>query len=222
MENKVQLLQISPIVPSACVAAWASTSEEMGLAGKYTDLHTLFAALKEVKQKSPEDLIRFLLRHGHETPLEHNIIQFIVTSDVATHIQMLKHRVGVSINTESARYKQLTYNYYTPPDFIPIFSLLLRAYSNLGFLLYNQCLYVQEHWVGRKRAKESARYFHTYNKQLNYVVTFNFRSFMHFYLLRADKNAQKEIDTIARRMLELIRPHEPFIAGLLDVFLEKV
>ena len=54
--------------------------------------------------------------------------------------------------------------------------------------------------LGRKRAKESARFFKTYNSQIQADVMFNMRSFANFIQLRNSKHAQKEIREIAQQM----------------------
>ena len=66
--------------------------------------------------------------------------------------------------------------------------------------------------LGRKRAKETARFFKTYNSQTECDVMFNMRSFHNFYTQRADSHAQVEIQEIANKMLQEIRniPGEPF------------
>jgi thymidylate synthase ThyX len=66
--------------------------------------------------------------------------------------------------------------------------------------------------LGRKRAKESARFFKTYNSQIQADVMFNMRSFANFQKLRNSENAQLEIQEIASKMLELVReiPDNPF------------
>jgi thymidylate synthase ThyX len=58
--------------------------------------------------------------------------------------------------------------------------------------------------LGRKRAKESARFFKTYNSQIQADVSFNMRSFANFQKLRNSEHAQKEIKEIAQEMLALV------------------
>jgi thymidylate synthase ThyX len=58
--------------------------------------------------------------------------------------------------------------------------------------------------LGRKRAKESARFFKTMNSQITMDVMFNWRSFYHFQSLRNKPDAQKEIQQIADEMLRLV------------------
>jgi thymidylate synthase ThyX len=71
--------------------------------------------------------------------------------------------------------------------------------------LYHQCIEELTPGIGRKRAKESARYFKTYNSQIQSDVMFNMRSFANFLILRRSMNAQREIMDIANEMLELVR-----------------
>ena len=76
--------------------------------------------------------------------------------------------------------------------------------SNQGNFLYHQCLEELTPILGRKRAKESARYFKTYNSQIQSDVMFNMRSFANFLKLRNSEHAQLEIREIAQQMLKLV------------------
>ena len=89
---------------------------------------------------------------------------------------------------------------------------MLDSFSKLGHQLYHLACEQLTPKLGRKRAKESARYFLTYNKQLDYDCMFNFRSFVHFQQLRNSEHAQLEIQQIAQQMLDLVKaiPGNPF------------
>ena len=63
---------------------------------------------------------------------------------------------------------------------------------------------LQDAGISRSRAKESARFLLPYANQIRFVVTFNFRSFVHFQILRNSDHAQLEIKNIAKEMLDLI------------------
>ena len=64
--------------------------------------------------------------------------------------------------------------------------------------------------LGRKRAKESARFYLPYATQLCFDVMFNFRSFVHFLNLRRKPEAQVEIMDIAIKMLDLVKETKQF------------
>ena len=67
------------------------------------------------------------------------------------------------------------------------------------------CLEELTHVLGRKRAKESARFFKTFNSQITMDVMFNWRSFAHFQQLRNSEHAQVEVRELAQEMLELVK-----------------
>lgn len=198
MENTVELLGYYGDDTTIALSAWTSTSREL---------------TEEKKERIPT-LLKFLANNQHFTPFEKSSLHFLVNTDIATHIHLLKHR-HISTNAESARYKELKEDkYYIPSDFPNEWQNSMDEYTNLGLKLYHQCLnsLVNEHGFSRKRAKESARYFRTYNTQICADIMFNFRSFMHFQTLRNSDDAQKEIRDVAQQMLELVRgiPEKPF------------
>ena len=156
--------------------------------------------------------------NGHETPFEKGAVHFLVDTDIASHIHLLKHRI-TSLNAESARYKELKEDkYYIPEDWKDItcsswcgdnelgekWSDVLEKYTEHGNALYHQCIADLEPVLGRKRAKESARFFKTYNSQIQADITFNMRSFANFQKLRNSEHAQLEIREVAGMMLELV------------------
>jgi thymidylate synthase ThyX len=75
----------------------------------------------------------------------------------------------------------------------------------LGNTYYHACIKDLEPLFGRKRAKESARFFKTYNSQIQSDIMFNMRSFANFLKLRRSEHAQKEIRLIADEMLNLVK-----------------
>jgi flavin-dependent thymidylate synthase len=181
-------------------SAWTSTSRELT-----TD-----------KLERIPKLLKMLATEYHHTPFEKSSLHFLVTVDQATHIHLLKHRIGVSINGESARYKELKEDkFYLPDDWKYLqfdksneeytWYRKLRDYTEHGNMLYHKCLEELTPLIGRKRAKESARFFKTFNSQITLDVMFNWRSFYHFQKLRNDEHAQKEVRELAQDMLDMVR-----------------
>ncbi len=203
MNNKVELVGYYGGDESHALSAWTSTSRD----------------LTQEKKDRMDKLLFMLASEGHHTPFEKSSLHFLVSTDIASHIHILKHRIGVSVNAESARYKELQEdNYFIPDDFPEEWSNLLEQYTNDGLDLYHECIesLTQDYNFDRKRAKESARFFRTYNTQVTADVMFNFRSFAHFLGLRNKPNAQKEIRDIAEEMLNLVRniKGDPFVLSL--------
>jgi flavin-dependent thymidylate synthase len=190
MNNKVELLGYYGSDLTHAQSAWTSTSRDI---------------TEEKKARIPK-LLNMLATEGHETPFEKSSFHFLVTVDQATHIHLLKHRIGVSINGESARYKELKEDKsYIPKDWDNRWSIALQNFTDRANHLYHECLEDLTPILGRKRAKESARFFKTFNSQIDMDLMFNFRSFVHFQRLRNSEHAQVEVRELAHEMLELIK-----------------
>lgn len=200
MENTVELIGHYGSDEIIACSAWTSTSRDLS---------------EEKKNRIPK-LINMLWSEGHHTPFEKGSVHFLVNTDIATHIHLLKHRIS-SMNAESARYKELKEDkYYLPKDWNDVeispvpgghwedvhsnWAEVLREYTIEGNRLYHQCLKDLEPVLGRKRAKESARFFKTYNSQIQADVMFNMRSFANFLKLRDSDHAQVEVRELAQEM----------------------
>jgi flavin-dependent thymidylate synthase len=188
MKNTVELLGYYGSDEVIACSAWTSTSRE----------------LDEKKRERIPKLIDMLWSNGHETPFEKGSVHFLVDCDIASHIHLLKHRIS-SLNAESARYKELKEDkMFVPEDWPAFWQEMLVSYTQKGNELYHQCIAELEPELGRKRAKESARFFKTYNSRIQADVQFNMRSFANFLKLRNSEHAQKEIREIAQKMLDLV------------------
>jgi thymidylate synthase (FAD) len=191
--NKVELIGHYGSDEIIALSAWTSTSRNL---------------TPEKRDRIPE-LINKLWISGHKTPFEKGVVHFLVTTDIATHIHLLKHRIA-SINAESARYKEIKHdNYYVPDDFAggkqhDFWTDALIEHTERGNHLYHQYLAEMTPVIGRKRAKEVARYFKSYNSQITADVMFNMSSFANFIKLRRADDAQVEIRNIAQAMFELV------------------
>lgn len=169
--------------------------------------------LTEDKIKRIPALLKMLADNEHYSVFEKSSLHFLVNTDIASHIHLIKHRIGVSVNGESARYKEIAEDKFYLPDDWPVEWLeRLENYVNIGNGLYHDCINKLTPTLGRKRAKETARFFKTYNSQIQADVMFNWRSFYHFQQLRNSEHAQKEIREIAQSMLNLVKniPENPF------------
>jgi flavin-dependent thymidylate synthase len=191
MNNTVELIGYYGSDDVHACSAWTSTSRE----------------ITEEKRARIPSLLKMLAGAGHHTPFEKSSLHFLVNCDIASHIHLIKHRVGVSVNGESARYKEIKEDKYLIPEdwSINSWANILKEYTEQGNKYYHQCLEELTPILGRKRAKESARYFKGYNSQIQADVMFNWRSFYHFLELRNKEDAQKEIREIASTMLELVK-----------------
>lgn len=203
MTNQVELIGYYGGDREHAMSAWTSTTRDY-----------------DTKKERMPALLKTLAENGHHTPFEKSSLHFLVNTDIATHIHLIKHRVGVSVNAESARYKELKEDkFYLPQDWQGIdmdedsdWYQHLLWFTELSNKMYHKALEDLTPVLGRKRAKESARFFKTYNSQITSDVMFNFRSFIHFQKLRNDEHAQVEVREVAQQMLQLVQelPDNPF------------
>lgn len=222
MKNKVELIGFYGGDETIACSAWTSTNRD----------------LTDEKKKRIGKLINMLWSEGHETPFEKGIIHFLVDTEIASHIHLLKHRIS-SLNAESARYKELKEDkYYLPEDFKRMEYTddeyrrmachlghtknlydALDTCSQLTNNVYHIAMDVVTRYEGRKRAKESSRFFKMYNSQIQSDVMFNMRSFANFVKLRNSEHAQLEIREVAAEMLRIVTDiaGEPF-KETLEVF----
>jgi len=117
-DNKVELLGYYGSDEIHAQSAWTST---------YRDL-------TDDKISRIPKLLSMLASEGHHTPFEKSSLHFLVTVDQATHIHILKHRIGVSINGESARYKELKEDkIYLPEDWKELGSNEIMSAGNTNW-----------------------------------------------------------------------------------------
>lgn len=239
-KNKVELIDYMGSDKLHSLAAWASTFYDLELEmptdpKMRVDAIVDYIVSKSKKMRSVEDLLNYLATNEHESPFRMSSFVFGMTTDVATHIQKLKHSVILEAeNAESAKYKELKEDkFYLPEDWKGIkindtsseilenyygrdvgkdWYDMLQTYTDLGNKLYHASLKELTPTLGSKRAKETARYFKTYNSQLNSVNKFSFAGVMTFYNKRTVDFAQEEIKDIAKQMVQSIKdiPGNPY------------
>lgn len=196
LKNSVELVGIYGDDLTHALSAWTSTNRN----------------LTEEKRNRVEKLLKYLADNKHETPFEKSMLHFLITTDVASHIHLIKHRIGVSTNTESSRYKEYREDKYYLPDDWPEEELkLLEDNTKKAYELYHGTIKsLTSKGMSRQRAKETARFFLPYNIQLTCDVSFNFRSFVHFQRLRNSEHSQREIRDVAKQMLQLVKDTKKF------------
>lgn len=224
-----------------CLSAWQSTNLELGIELDNTNsaYKKIYEETIKTKKKSPRELLKFLASHNHTSPFRKSYLDFQVTADLCSHIHAIKHKIGVEINSSSLRYKEHTDQWHLPEDWYDqiadtnalheaglseyvidlgefddqiAWSDVLNEFNRRAHKLYHMATAHLTPELGRARAKESARYFLPYAKQLDFDMQFSFQAFINFQNLRNSPHAQKEIREIASTMLDLVQhiPNNPF------------
>jgi thymidylate synthase ThyX len=174
------------------------------------------------KIRNVEQLLLYLGQEGHNSPFRFSALHFVTTTEIATHIQFLKHSVALSAeNAESARYKELKEDkFYLPKDWLEFgekgkfwYDTLNAQSENLNNMYHNCFKDLVEAGMSKSRAKESARFFKMYNSQLNSNKLLSFDGFIQIYKKRClESPSQYEIGDVVEQMLNEIKaiPNNPF------------
>lgn len=231
-KNTCTLIDYMGSDKSHSLAAWASTFAEFDVDLPENIENRVDVLVNHIlnngkKKRSIPELLEYLAANEHTSPFRFSSFIFACTTDIVTHYQKLKHSVILEAeNGESARYKELMEDkFYLPEDWKETFVTqsifmdgeciatigenwynVLQNFSTAANELYHQALKDLTPILGRKRAKESTRYFKTHNSQINTFNKLSFDGVMQFYHKRADSNvAQVEIAELANRMVNCIK-----------------
>lgn len=236
-QNSIELIDYMGSDKLHSLAAWASTFAEFDLDLPENIENRVDVIVNHIlnngkKKRSIQELLEFLSENEHTSPFRFSSFVFACNTDIATHIQKLKHRVILEAeNGESARYKELKEDkFYLPEDWKDVkisnpslqiingvvmenWYELLKISTQIQNTYYHESLKDAVEILGKKRAKETARYFKTYNSQINTLNKLSFDGVMQFYYKRHDKTyAQNEIADLAIGMVDCIKniPGNPF------------
>ncbi|MCP2014123.1 thymidylate synthase (FAD) [Deinococcus sp. HSC-46F16] len=168
-----------------------------------------------------EKLIRYLLRHQHGSPFEHNLITFKVVCPIFVDRQMVRHRVGVSKNEISGRYVEMQERNFTPTSFRKQApsnrqasveddgTLDQAAAAAVWAEAWRQAFGAYQELLRLGVTREQARGVLPLSLYTESYYTFNVRSLLHFLGLRDHEGAQYETRLYARAMAELAEPLFP-------------
>ena len=178
------------------------------------------------------NLIRYLVRHKHTSPLEMVEVKFHLKLPIFVMRQLVRHRTA-SLNEYSGRYSIMSDDCYVPElDYIqPQSKTNNQGRSDDGLsdgwkTKYQQtiddirykCLVAYDFLLGNESiehgglSRELAR---TVLPVSNYTECYwkmDLHNFFHFCRLRMDDHAQQEIQDYAKAMYEMVKPEVPIAA----------
>lgn len=194
-----------------------------------TDLSVVNAARVSFGAKSEElsdkdkGLIGFLMREKHGTPFEHNFFRFHIKAPIFVVREWFRHRIGWSYNEYSGRYSEMPQEAYMPaPEQMRTqvgkpggytFEQMeeweaetARTAIKLG---YFQAFNSYDLLLKKGVAKEIARLVIPVGAYTEFYATTNARALMNFINLRADSNAQWEIQQYANALEQIFEKQMP-------------
>ncbi|MBI4345218.1 MAG: FAD-dependent thymidylate synthase [Elusimicrobia bacterium] len=171
-------------------------------------------------EEKDRKLITYMLRHEHMTPFEHSVFQFHVSCPIFVMRQWIRHRIG-SFNEVSARYTEMKEEFYLPSKWRAPDLKNKQSSQAAPDLDHERCAKIlkdsyatayasYQDLIGAGAARELARMVLPTSLYTQFYWTLNARSLMHFIGLRADANAQWEIQRFAEALATFFRRKLPW------------
>ena len=184
------------------------------------------------------NLIRYLVRHKHTSPLEMTSVKFHLKLPIFVMRQLVRHRTA-KLNEYSGRYSIMSDDCYVPEeDYIQpqsvtnkqgrggelskswktkykqiIYDITQKAVNSYKLLIGNET--ISHGGLSRELSR-------TILPVSNYTECYwkmDLHNFFHFCKLRMDDHAQKEIQDYAKPMFEMVKPHFPIAAEAFEDYL---
>lgn len=164
-------------------------------------------------------LILFLAKHKHWTPFEQNALKFRVKCPIYIARQWMKHRCWV-FNEISARYTKFNNTIYKPEQFreqaqsnkqasVEAANIDQKAASEIYDKASKAVVDAYTQLIELGVCREQARGVLPVGSHTEFITTVNLRNFMHWYNLRAPKEAQWEIQQFAHAAIKLVKNKFP-------------
>lgn len=174
-------------------------------------------------KEDDEKVLRFLLKNKHGTPFEHNFFKFHIRAPIFVFREWHRHRIGISINEESARYSPLQPDFYLPEvdavrsqtgkpgryTFEPVDTSTANQARDRLENIYKDSYQTYLELLEAGVAKEIARASLPVGIYSQMIYSMNARSLMKFIELRATPTAQYEIRRYAETIEEYFKEIMP-------------
>lgn len=167
-----------------------------------------------------EKLVAYLAKHNHFTPFTHPQITLRETVPIFVARQRFKHMIGFTYNEVSRRYVDDPPEFYFPDEWRnrPEGSVKQGSsgvskssdfYKKEYFKLVAEADALYEAMIEDGIAPEQARMVLPQSMLTSYYVTGSLAAFARLYKQRSDAHAQKEIQTLAAQINNIIAPLYP-------------
>ena len=184
------------------------------------------------------NLIRYLVRHKHTSPLEMVEVKFHLKLPIFVMRQLVRHRTA-SLNEYSGRYSIMSDDCYEPSDEYlkpqsqtnkqgragDLIDSWKHSYKQRMHDITNKARFAYKFLIGNDTlshgglARELAR---TVLPVSNYTECYwkmDLHNFFHFCQLRMDDHAQQEIQDYARCMYEMVKPEVPIASEAFEDYI---
>jgi thymidylate synthase (FAD) len=162
-------------------------------------------------------LINYLVTHKHTSPFRHPQVQFRITCPIYVERQLLKHAVGISVNSISGRYVDFSDSYTTIKEWRKqsksskqgsegVLSEIENNEANrIQSMVISQCKQAYDTLVNMGVAKELCRTVLPLSLNTTFIWTGSLLALFHLFNLRLKSDTQAETREVALQMLEQLK-----------------
>lgn len=158
---------------------------------------TCYKSEGKITENSCYDFAKKIIHLGHESVLEHHSISVRVKTNRAITHEIVRHRIG-SYSQESTRYinydKRGEVEFILPEGITPLIKEVFEDYFRVAEKMYKEIVSVT-------KKTDIARDCLPMAVASEIVITYNIRSWRHFFKLRLSKKAHPQIRNIAKMIL---------------------
>jgi len=169
-------------------------------------------------------LIKYLWNHKHTSPFRHASLQFRLQIPIYVERQLLKHQVGISVNSISGRYVDFSDTYSLIKEWRtqsksskqgsaePLDIYGQEACNVIEYEVKEFCQNAYKQLINLGVSKEQARTILPLNLNTTLIWTGTILSFIHMCSLRLKSDTQAETREVVDAMLTAVReiPENPF------------
>ena len=173
----------------------------------------------QVLKTADEKLISYLAKHNHWTPFAHPQITLRMSAPVPIRTQCFKHKQGFVENEESRRYISGRPELYIPDEFRMAAESVKQGsagvHPDTGYwkmkygMWAGKCLDIYEQMIANGVCPEQARFILPQGCMVNWIWTGSLAAYARFYKQRTDPHAQREVQILAEKVGEIIKPLFP-------------
>jgi thymidylate synthase (FAD) len=185
------------------------------------------------KKAKPEGLLNYLIKHKHFSPFEHSYLTLEIETSKAIGIQLIRHR-SFTFQEFSQRYQDVNAidDMFEPVELrkqcdnnrqssTEVFNPIIRMESTspadeIVTSLLGKIQSVYNRLLEAGVAREQARMILPMTTKTKIFMTGSIRSWIHFFDLRDDEHAQKEIQLIAKEGKKIFSEQFPIISRALS------
>lgn len=164
-------------------------------------------------QEQNDKLLKYLAEHKHTSPFRHPQLQFRIECPIYVERQILKHQVGISVNSISGRYVDFSDTYTTIKEWRKQSTNSKQgSEGSIGVMNSRQasiiednvilvCKEAYDNLLALGVSKEQARTILPLCLNTTMIWTGSLLAFIHLCKLRLKEDAQKETRIVVQEML---------------------